>query len=100
MFTIKREAFKEGVDTIKILPYYSYGICIRVYSNGNYELWNYERIPLSVVSKVIDNFLSENPAIRVIYVGEKEFFVPEPESRRSILFDFLSDIEKSNLERE
>ena len=49
-FTIKREDFTEGVKSIKILPYYNYGICIRVHESGIYELWNYETIPFSKAS--------------------------------------------------
>lgn len=99
-FRIRREAFEEGIKAIRIIPYYGYGICIRIHDSKKYELWNYNTIPLSTVSKAVEYFLTEERSdIKEIYVDDKIFNVPE-ENIREHLLDFLTEIEKSKLDNE
>lgn len=93
---VLEEALSDGIDSIRIIPYYSSGICIKIYKD-KYELWNYETIPLSTVTKVVENFIqTEAPTLKKLYVKDNVFDVPD-KNIRQCLFDFLTEIEKTKL---
>ena len=96
-FTISKEAFEEGVEKIKIIPYYDYGICIRIHEDKTYELWNFHNIPTSCVTKAVEDFLKDNPTINELKVYGKTFDIPK-ENIRKTLFEFLIALEESKLE--
>ena len=95
-FTIRKEAFEEGVKSIKICPYYNYGVCIRIYEDDSYELWNIDTIPISAVVKAVDKVLIEEKIQQLVVKG-KIFKVPQENKVRELLFDFLTALEKEQI---
>lgn len=93
---VLEEALKDGIESIRIIPYYNSGVCLKIYKD-RYELWNYETIPTSTVAKVIEMFIqNEVPTLKELYIKDLIFKVPKDNVREN-LFNFLTEIEKSKL---
>lgn len=101
-FTIRRIAFDDpNVQSVKVFPYYNYGVCLRKFKDNTYELWNYQNIPISIIPKVLEEFLKETDIGGKLTIGDDIFIIPSQKDKiREELFEFLVEQQKSQLNDE